>query len=150
AEGQVDDGDFAGGVDEGPFAAGAGLGEEPEAAVVGQGGSERVQDGFGGGVGSAGGDAGAGQSAAHGGQALGQGVRRPGRNAVSADTGQPGVGQGADGGVVTGFELPGGMFGAVAPGAARGGGEAGADGDVGSPRQLRQAVAVQPAQRFAS
>ena len=41
------------------------------------------------------------------------------------------------------------MLGAVAPGAARGGGEAGADGHVGLPRQLRQAVAVQAAQRFA-
>ncbi|CAM3664190.1 hypothetical protein ACMA110817_23565 [Achromobacter marplatensis] len=58
------------------------------------------------------------------------------------------MGQGADGGVVAGFQLPGGMFAAVAPGAAGGGAKAGADGDVGQARQLRQADACHPPQRF--
>ncbi|KAG0773029.1 hypothetical protein G6F22_015229 [Rhizopus arrhizus] len=40
------------------------------------------------------------------------------------------------------------MFAAVAPGAAGGGAKAGADGDVGQARQLRQADAGHPPQRF--
>ena len=138
AERKVDDGDLAGGVDQRPFSARAGLGQQPLAARVGQGGLQRFQHGFGGRVGLTGGDAGAGQLAPHGGQAAGQRRGRPGGDAVAADAFEPGVRQRADGGVIAGLQLPGGMLGRVAPAIARAGREARAETGLGAAGQLRQ------------
>ena len=83
-------------------------------------------------------DAGAGQLAPHGGQAAGQRRGRPGGDAVAADAFEPGVRQRADGGVIAGLQLPGGMLGRVAPAIARAGREARAETGLGAAGQLRQ------------
>ena len=116
---------------------------------VGQGGLQRFNTASAAASAWLAGDAGAGQLAPHGGQAAGQRRGRPGGDAVAADAFEPGVRQRADGGVIAGLQLPGGMLGRVAPAVARAGREAQAETGLGAAGQLRQSGGGDAAQGLA-